>query len=159
MRDLIVDFEHHSIMMTAAFAKKCADPSSSEYRRLQEVRLENPNYTVKAHRIKKNTKKESYKGLTYAYMEDYIRRHEEGEKQIEILTEYSELRLIAECHSTGHRYPAIKKWFLAKYPEVSSFEIPKEYGEEQEEKQNSLEIVEPAKEQESTENKDLSNAS
>ena len=159
MRDLTVDYEHSTIMMTAAFAKKCADPNTSEYRRLQEVRLENPNYGIKTHRIKKNTQKESYKGLTYAYMEDYIRRHEKGEKLREVMAEYDELRLIAKCHSTGHRYPAIKKWFLAKYPEVSGFGAAMEDGEEQEEGQDTLELMEPPQEQEATEAEDLSKVS
>ena len=38
---------------------------------------------------------------------------------------YKELRLIAECHSV--RYPAIKKWFLETYPDVSKFGL--ELGE------------------------------
>ena len=159
MRELIVDFEHSTIMMTATFAKKCADPSSSEYGKLKAVRLENPDYTVITHRIKKNTKKESYKGLTYAYMEDYIHRHEKGEKLREVMAEYDELRLIAECHSTGHRYPTIKKWFLAKYPEVSGFGAAREYGEAQEEGQDTLELMEPPQEQEATEAEDLSKVS
>ena len=135
MNGLKLDIENGKIIVGAAFAKKCSDPSSQEYKAFQNLTQQNPEFEVMVHRIKKNTKKESYKGLTYAYMEDYIRRHEEGKKQDEVLAEYSELRLIAECHSTGHRYPTIKKWFLAKYPEVSGFGAVKEDGENQKDMQ------------------------
>ena len=136
---LKIDFVNGRIVMDRTFAKNCTNTASDEYTQLQRVRLDYPNFKVYTRHIKKNTKKESYKGLTYAYMEDYIRRHEEGEKLREVLTEYSELRLIAECHSTGHRYPTIKKWFLAKYPEVSGFGAAKEDGEAQGEAQTSPE--------------------
>ena len=124
---LKIDFVNGRIVMDRTFAKNCTNTASDEYTQLQRVRLDYPNFKVYTRHIKKNTKKESYKGLTYAYMEDYIRRHEEGEKLREVLTEYSELRLIAECHSTGHRYPTIKKWFLTKYPEVSVFGVDMDF--------------------------------
>lgn len=31
------------------------------------------------------------------------------------------MRVIAACHSQAFRYPVIKKWFLAKYPEIENF--------------------------------------
>ncbi len=63
----------------------------------------------------------SYKGLTYQYMEDYIITHESDETREAVLEEYNELRLITQCHSKAFRYPVIKKWFLAKYPEIANF--------------------------------------
>ena len=54
-------------------------------------------------------------------MENYIITHEEGEKQIRLLEELAEMRLISECHSKAFRYPTIKKWFLNVYPEIVDF--------------------------------------
>ena len=30
---------------------------------------------------------------------------------------------LSECHSKPFRYPVIKSWFLAKYPEIATFGI------------------------------------
>lgn len=118
---LKVDFEKKAIIMDRTFAKNCADTRSEEYAQLQRVRADYPSFTVSTRTCKKNPEKESYKGLTYAYMEHYILTHEDKDSVLEVLDEYNELRLIAECHSKSRRYPTIKRWFLAKYPEISEF--------------------------------------
>lgn len=118
---LKVDFEKKAIIMDRTFAKNCADTRSEEYAQLQRVRADYPSFTVSTRTCKKNPEKESYKGLTYAYMEHYILTHEDKDSVLEVLDEYNELRLIAECHSKSRRYPAIKRWFLAKYPEIVEF--------------------------------------
>lgn len=80
-----------------------------------------PNYTITVRKdIKKNAKQEHYKGLTYEYMKTYIRKYEPIETRDSVLKELEDRIFISECHSTGHRYPAIKKWFLEKYPEVAN---------------------------------------
>lgn len=122
---LRLDFQRKVIIMDRTFAKNCANPNSEEYAMLQRVRQDYPTFTVTTRTCKKNESKESYKGLTYAYMEHYIITHEKGEKVLEVLDEYNELRLIAECHSKSSRYPVIKRWFLAKYPEITEFGLLK----------------------------------
>lgn len=47
--------------------------------------------------------------------------HEEGESRTKAVMEFDELLLISQCHSKGHRYPAIKNWFLEKYPAIKNF--------------------------------------
>lgn len=121
---LYIDFENNKIVMTSLFAKNCANTSSAEYRQLQSVRKDYPEYKVITREIKKNPNKESYKGLTYDYMEDYILTHEDAENADAVLAELAEMRLIAACHSKAFRYPVIKKWFLDKYPEVKNFGKP-----------------------------------
>jgi hypothetical protein len=54
-------------------------------------------------------------------MKDYIILHTAPEDEAEAMAEFNELVLISKCHSKALRYPAIKKWFLAKYPEVAEF--------------------------------------
>lgn len=104
------------IVMDRTFDKLSQDPRSTEYALLQSVRRDYPSYAVIRHTIKKNPNQEHYKGLTYAYMENYIATHDP-----DALDEYMEMRLISECHSNAFRYPTIKKWFLTKYPEVATF--------------------------------------
>lgn len=118
---LRIDFQNCKIVMDRAFVKNCADPRSEEYALLQSTRQDYPTFQVITRTCKKNPNKESYKGLTYEYMENYIITHEQGEKRLEVLDEYNELRLIAECHSRSRRYPVIKRWFLSKYPKIADF--------------------------------------
>ena len=112
------------ITMDRTFAKNAENTMSDEYAHLQNVRRDYPKYTVVRREIKKNPNKECWKGLTYEYMENYITSHEGDETRKQVLDEFAEMRLIAECHSKCHRYPTIKKWFLAKYPEVAEFGMP-----------------------------------
>ena len=122
MKNVIrVDFAKKRIVMDRAFAKNCANPASDEYTQLQRVRQDYPTFTVSTRTCKSNPEKESYKGLTYEYMEHYILTHESKDTVLEVLDEYNELHLLAECHSRSRRYPVIKRWFLAKYPEIMEF--------------------------------------
>jgi len=91
---LKIDFANRTIIMDREFAKNASNTFSAEYQKLQAVRAENPDFTVVRKTIKKNPKKESYKGLTYQYMEDYITMHEPKESRKAVLDEFYEKRLI-----------------------------------------------------------------
>lgn len=118
---LKVNHEEKLIVMDRTFALKSENTSSTEYAHLQEVRRDYPEYNVVKRSINYNTSRESYKGLTYEYMEDYILRHEEEKTALATIKEFNELRTISKCHRQGLRYPTIKKWFLKKYPEIVEF--------------------------------------
>ncbi len=123
---LKINHESNAIVMSKDFAKRATDTRSEEYAHLQIVRKDYPFYAVTTRAIKRNTDKETYKGLTYAYMEDYILTHANAEA---IMEEYKELRLIAQCHAQGKRYSTIKRWFLEQYPEVKQFGVEQADGE------------------------------
>jgi hypothetical protein len=118
---LKIDHKEKTLIMDRTFAKNAENTKSEEYAHLQAVRKDYPDYTVTLKTIKKNPNKESYKGLTYDYMEDYILTHGSEEEILENFAEYKELRLIAKCHSRSMRYPTIKRWFLEKYPAIEDF--------------------------------------
>lgn len=118
---LKIDFAKEQIIMDRTFAQKVTDTSSAEYRHLQEVRRDYPDYKVVLRKIKKNPNKETYKGLTYDYMRNYILTHEDDKNALIVLAEFSEMRQISRCHSQAKRYPVIKNWFLEKYPEIKNF--------------------------------------
>lgn len=67
---LKIDIITGKIIMSREFAKAAKDTFSPEYLHLQNVRRDNPTYTVERKAIKKNTDKETWKGLTYEYMID-----------------------------------------------------------------------------------------
>jgi len=113
---LKIDHENTLLTMDKEFARRASIVGSEEYNLLQSARRDYPTYSVVLRKIKKNKNKESYRGLTYEYMENYILSHDNAD---EIYAEYLELRLLAQCHSI--RYPHIKKWFLNTYKEVADF--------------------------------------
>ncbi len=129
---LKIDFANSKIVMDRTFAKKCENTASEEYARLQRVRADYPAFAVVRKQIKRKPEKETYKGLTYAYMEHYISLHDDEERTIR--KEYDNLRLISECHRV--RYPVIKKWFLEKFPEVAQFGVEPQEEEEMEKTSN-----------------------
>ena len=116
---LVIKYAKGVIEMSREFAKYAAVVGSEEYNLLQQTRKDYPTFRVVRKQIKKNKDKENYKGLNYPYMENYIKLHDDKEETI--MKEYKEMRLLAECHSI--RFPVIKKWFLAKFPEVAKFGV------------------------------------
>ena len=115
-----------TLVMDRTFAKLASDTRSDEYAHLQKIRADYPTYTVVERHIKRNVQKKTYAGLTYTYMEMYIKTHGTKEKQEQNLAELSEMRLIASCHSKRFRYPVIKSWFLEQYPEIANFGLEDE---------------------------------
>ena len=114
-------FAKNVIEINKIFDKERTNPLSDEYALLQKIRADYPNFTVRVRQIKKNAAKETYPGLTYEYMRDYIILHTAPEDELEAVAEFDELILISKCQAKGKRYPTIKKWFLAKYPAIAKF--------------------------------------
>ncbi len=123
---LKIDYTTGTITMDRTFAKLAKNTFSPEYLHLQQVKKDNPTFRVVQKTIKKNSNKETYKGLTYDYMINYIITHEPVETRKTVLDEFAELKLISECHSKSKRYAVIKNWFLDKYPAIKEFGMPKE---------------------------------
>ena len=119
------------ILVSKTFEKAAHNPNSREYKELMEVMNTHPTYKLAQRAIKKNTKKETYAGLTYKFMRDYIILHSTPEEEIAAVAEFDEKILISKCHSKAQRYPSIKKWFLEKYPEVDGAEINTENEEDE----------------------------
>ena len=115
-----------TIIMDRTFAKLAENTYSDEYRHLQMVRADYPHYRVERKTIKRNPDKETWKGLTYEYMINYIITHEPEENRKDVLDEFAELKLISQCHSKSKRYPVIKNWFLDKYPAIKEFGMQSE---------------------------------
>lgn len=123
---LRVDAAKRQLVMDRTFAKNMAIVGSPEYQQLQEARRDYPTYAVIQRKINKKANQEHYKGLTYDYMERYIRYHEGAETVESALAELEDKKFISECHSKCKRYPVVKEWFLEKYPEIKQFGMTKE---------------------------------
>jgi len=138
---LRLDHDARCIVMDRTFYRNSSNIRFDEYSMLQRARQDYPAYTPVIKRIKRNPGKETYKGLTYTFMENYIQTHEGADTVEAVMAEYRELRLISECHGKARRYPTIKKWFLKKYPAIEQF--GKEPEEQIEENASSYEVVMP----------------
>ena len=115
-----LDHLNKNILITAPFARASMNPDNGEYKTLVEIRMLHPDYSVVKRNIKKNPQKESYRGLTYDYMEQYILSHDLNG---DILAYFEELKKRTFCHSI--RYAHIKKWFLETFPEIDDFSCRK----------------------------------
>lgn len=109
------------ILISKSFQKAAMNPTSKEYAELMEIMSNHPTYKLAQRVIKKSTQKETYAGLTYEYMRDYIILHSAPEEETAAVAEFDEMIHISKCHSKAQRYPTIKKWFLEKYPEIDMF--------------------------------------
>ncbi len=123
MTSIRVNYAERKIILSSAFVKKAFVHGTDEYKALQAVRNDYPDFRLVMRKFKTNTKQEHYRGLTYEFMRDYIGDHEADPNPV--LEELDKQIGISKCHSLNKRYPTIKKWFLNRYPEIAQFGIPK----------------------------------
>ena len=113
---LRINHKDCKIIMDREFSIKASIYGSQEYVQLQGARMDYPDYKVERKTIRTNPHKEAFDGLTYDYMEKYMKRFN---VDAEIRKQYSDMRFMAECHSI--KYPVIKAWFLKTFPEVKEW--------------------------------------
>lgn len=116
-----------TIEMTKKFAAAAARYGTEEYRALQEVRRDYPNYKEVTVSRKTSAQKETYKGLTFSYMEKYIAAHDDDNS---IMAEYQMLRGLSEeaqeCLAEPCSYLEMREWFLKKFPAIAEFHKKRE---------------------------------
>ncbi len=71
-----------AIEMTKKFAAAARKFGTKQYRDLQEARRDYPNFKVVTITRKATGCQDTYKGLTYKFMEDYIQKHDDAEQSI-----------------------------------------------------------------------------
>ena len=143
-----VNHKDKKIEMNKEYFKRIQNPKSEEYATLQMVRRDYPHYEECLYTIKRNPNKKTYKGLNYEYMETYILTHEPKETKAVVLDEFYNMRHIAECHKASYGYAVIKKWFLAKYPEIAEFGMEKKEDPKEEKVDETKEATVEVKEAE-----------
>ena len=120
---MTIHYAAHTIELTKKFAKAAEKFGSEEYRNLQEAKRDNPTFKVVIASRKTAAKKDTYKGLTYSYMETYIKAHDDD--QHSIMAEYEMLRGISEAANEALAEPCsyneVKNWFLKTYPAIANF--------------------------------------
>ena len=132
-----IDHKNKKLVYDRAFAKNSSIVGSKEYKLLQEARRDYPDYKPEQKKIKRNADKATYSGLNYDYMREYILKY--GTDKKAELEEFEDMIFLSKCHKKSLRYPTIKKWFLAKYPDVKNFLNP--IAEEKEIEKPQFEVV------------------
>lgn len=120
---MFINNKKMTIEVTKKFAAAACKYGTQEYKDLQEVRRDYPNFKVVTITRKVATQKDTYKGLTYTYMEAYIKAHDDNQKSI--MAEYEMLRGISQeakdALAEPCSYNEMKNWFLKKFPAIAEF--------------------------------------
>jgi hypothetical protein len=123
MKNITISYTNNTIDITKKFAEAAGKIGSKEYRELQEVRRDNPGFTINVVADKKKAPKNNYAGLDFNYMKSYIEKHDDEEKSI--MAEYLELRGESEdAKAIGAKSASIfeiREWFLRQYPAIKDF--------------------------------------
>lgn len=125
MTNITINTKARTIVITKKFEKAAGRFGSDEYKELREAKLDNPGFKVVVRTVKQ--KKETYKGLTYDYMEMYIEKHDEDGS---IMEEYKMLRGKSEdgmeALAVSCSYTEMKEWFFATFPAIAEFHKKRE---------------------------------
>ena len=125
---MTINNKKNTIEMTKKFAKAAEKFGTEEYKALQEVRRDYPHFKIVTVTRKVSGQKETYKGLTYSYMEKYIKAHDDENKSI--MAEYEMLRGLSqeaqEALAEPCTYNEMKDWFLKKFPAIAEFHKKRE---------------------------------
>ena len=120
MTNIIINSKKNTIEITKAFMKAASRFGSEEYNLLRQARNDNPSFSVTV--IKRRPAADSFKGLSYEYMERYILAHDNAG---ETMAEFRSLRGLSEeakaACAVSLSYGEIKSWFLNKYPSIKQF--------------------------------------
>lgn len=112
------------IVMTKPEAAKAGKMGTDKYNELAALMERFPNFEIIV--VKTNTKSADHlKGLTYEYMESYIKSHNEA-----LLAEFYEFCGKDENGKKIERgirlsYGEVRMWFLEQFPEIENFDARK----------------------------------
>lgn len=117
-----IQYNHvnRTIELTKKFDKAASRFGTDEFFALQEAIKAAPEYRII---VKTSKTGDRFKGLTYDFMEKYIKNHDEDGS---IWSEYRELRGYTvidgvELELDSLTYGEIKAWFLGKFSEFDAF--------------------------------------
>ena len=112
------------IEMTKAEAKAAGKIDSEKYNELRRYMKEFPGFEI---HIKATPKRKvEFRDLNYDYMRAYIKKHDDDNGTI--MAEFNELialdkknKVAGAEHLEAASYIDVKKWFLAKFPEIKNY--------------------------------------
>ncbi len=119
---MTINYISMTIEMTKAESKAAGKVGTEAFKEMLSLMQQFPNYKIQVATRAVTKKACDYKGLTYEYMEKYIKAHDEDKS---IMKEYQMLRGLTneaqEALAESCTYQEIKVWFLAKFPQIKEF--------------------------------------
>ena len=127
MTNITVNRKMRTLEITKSFNRLASRYGTDEYNLLQKAKADNPGFKVVV-KSSSSKKRESYKGLTFKYMEKYIEDHDNEEKTImaEFKTMRAETDEAREAFAESMSYKEIKDWFFLTYPVIAEFHKKRE---------------------------------
>ena len=121
MKSISINNAARTIEMTKTFTKLASKFGSPEYQQLQAARRDYPDFRVVT--VAQKAAKPEFKGLTYDYMEDYIKQHDDAGHTI--MAEFLMLRGMSDAGKDADAdavdYGTIKDWFFQQFPAIEQF--------------------------------------
>ena len=118
-----INLTERTIVLTKKEMTAASRYGSDAYKELQNARRDNPGFEIVTITRTVKTQRETYKGLTYEYMERYIESHDDDERTI--WAEYKMYRGEpldpADKLPVAYTYNQMKVWFLGKYEAIAKF--------------------------------------
>ena len=111
-----VDFAKKSIVITKDFARRASIVGSPEFKRLRELCNAYPYLTVIARTAKKGATKASAKGLTVAFMANFITHRYPDDVKL-----YQNQVGVSKTFKSPYMY--LRKWFVERYPEWAKYVV------------------------------------
>ncbi len=118
-----INMFEHTIVLTKKEMTAASRFGTQEYKDLQIAKGQNPGFQVVMSSRKVKRQCETYKGLTYAYMEKYIKAHDDEEETV--WAEYMMYRGTPidpeDALPVAFTYKQMQTWFLGKYEAIAKF--------------------------------------
>ena len=111
-----VDFAKNAIVITRDFARRASIVGTPEFKRLSELCSAYPCLTVITRTARKGASKTSTKGLTMAFMENFITHRYPDDVKL-----YQNQVGVAKTFKSPYMY--LRKWFVERYPEWAKYVV------------------------------------
>lgn len=121
---MTINYKNRAIELTKAEEKAASRYGTDAYNALREIRRDFPTFSVVVK--KTSVKRDTFKGLTYDYMERYIKAHPvEGKNLLDdfyaLLAKDANGGKLDDEFAESASYGEIKKWFLNQYPAFAAY--------------------------------------
>jgi len=118
------NLETKKIEMTKNEAKEAGKLNTDKFHELRQYMAMYPTFEIQ---IKAPSKRKvEFRGLTYEYMKSYIQKHDDENGTImaefrELIAQDKKDKVEGAEHLEAAGYLDVKKWFLAKFPEIKDY--------------------------------------
>ena len=111
-----VDFAKNAIVITKDFARRASIVGTPEFKRLSELCNAYPSLTVITRTARKGASKNSTKGLTMAFMKNFITHRRPADMKL-----YEHQVEVSKAFKSPYMY--LRKWFVGSYSDWAKYVV------------------------------------